>query len=393
MSAPDIDTRIAAAVTHLNDEVRLIDDTGQLDQAIVDTLLDAGLPLARLTTGVPSLHPNVDSFSTVWERGKGLSFRQFRVTPDNEADLQKSPIFDCYQTGESVRCGLEGPPGDDRYPIMAELRAAGLTDYAVIPLPFSDGSNKALSIGTDRPGGFDDDDVAFIKGVRHAIAGAIEVRYLRHMAQTLMDTYVGPIAGRRVLDGEIRRGSGETIRAVIWFCDIKGFTPLSESLATGDLLATLDTYFEAVTAAIEAGGGEVLKFIGDAVLAIFPDEDGHPRDAAAAALDAARAAQAELARVNTARAAGGQPPVECGIALHFGDVVYGNIGGANRLDFTVIGPAVNLASRIEGLTRQVEGSLVVSEAFADLHGGEFADLGRFELKGIADKARVFAPKA
>lgn len=385
-----IDT-ISQLVERLNSEIRLIEDTGSLDQAIVDLLLEAGLPLARLTTGVPSLHPNVDSFSTLWERGKGLSFRQFRRTPGNALALQQSPIFRVYETGESVRCPLEQAPEDDAYDIQAELRAEGLTDYAVIPLPFSDGSFKALSIATDRPGGFDDHDIEVIKGVRHAIAGAIEVRYLRHMARTLMDTYVGPVAGQRVLDGEIRPGTGETIRAVIWFCDLKGFTPLSETLDTQPLLDMLNGYFEVMTHAIEDGGGEVLKFIGDAVLAIFQAPDGDTRDAAQRALGAAQAAVSNLKTVNATRAAKHLPEITCGIALHFGDVVYGNIGGSNRLDFTVIGPAVNLASRIEGLTRQLRRPLVVSKAFTVQHGGDFDALGQFELKGIAGTASVFAP--
>lgn len=393
MGSAEQDQKIAKLVDRLNGEIRLIEDTGALDLAVVDLLLDADVPLARLTTGVPSLHPNVDSFSTLWERGKGISFRQYRRTPDNVQVLQSSPIFTVYETGESVRCQLEQPPEDDNYEIQAELRAEGLTDYAAIPLPFSDGSFKALSVATDRPGGFNDQDVAVLKGVRHALAGAIEVRYLRHLAQTLMDTYVGPVAGQRVLQGEIRPGTGETIRTVIWFCDLKGFTALSENLETQPLLDMLNAYFGVMTHAVEDGGGEVLKFIGDAVLAIFQAPNGDTAAAAQRALGAAQAAITSLQSTNKTRVSDGLPPIECGIALHFGDVVYGNIGGANRLDFTVIGPAVNLASRIEGLTRQVQKPLVVSEAFTTQHGGDFESLGDFELKGIDGPATVFAPKS
>ena len=378
----------------LMSEARLIDDTAALDQSIVDRLRDAGLPITRFTTGVPSLHPQVDSFSTLWELGKGLTFRQFRVREARAQGQQpqNSPIFVAYQKGESVRCRLEETPQEDEYEILAELRSAGLTDYLVLPLPFGDGSNKAMSFATDRPGGFSDDEITILESVRHALAAAIEARYLRHLARTLMDTYVGPVAGRRVLDGEIKRGSGDTIRAAIWFCDLKDFTALSERLPGQVLIDKLNAYFDAVTSAIEAEEGEVLKFIGDAVLAIFQPREGDESAAAYRALAAARAATTNLSDTNAARRNAGEPEIECGISLHFGDVIYGNVGGETRLDFTVIGPAVNLASRIEGLTRELGRPVLVSAEFAALHGGDFEALGRFALKGLSDKREVYAPK-
>jgi adenylate cyclase len=370
---------------------RLIVDTATLDQEIVNRLRASGLPIVRYSTGVPSLHPQVDSFSTLWEEGKGLSFRQYRVSDDPAQQFARSPIFLAYETGGTVRCRLDGPPEEDEYEILAEFRAQGLTDYLVIALPFSDGSNKAMSFATDRAGGFNDAEIAGLEGLRHMLAATLEVRYLRHMAETLMQTYVGPIAGRRVLNGAIRRGSGETIRAAIWFCDLKGFTPLSEHMPGQQMLDMLNSYFDVVAAAIESNGGEILKFIGDAVLAIFQPPEGDEPDAARRALDAARSALADLERTNAARRALGLPEIECGIALNFGDLVYGNVGSEKRLDFTVIGPAVNLASRLEGLTRQVGRPVIVSEAFSTLHGGDFEPLGPFTLKGIERPEQVFAP--
>ena len=382
---------IAELTTWLNSVARLIGDTEALDLAIVERLREAGLPIARYSTGVPSLHPQVDSFSTLWEQGEGLKFRQFRIDPENRQELSASPIFIAYDTGRSTRCRLDDEPQDGEYEMVGDLRRQGLTDYLVIALPFSDGSHKAMSFATDRPGGFTDDDVAILEGLRHALATTIEVRYLRHLAGTLMDTYVGPVAGRRVLEGAIRRGSGETISAVIWFCDLKGFTSLSESLPDQVLIDMLNAYFDAVTQAIEAEGGEILKFIGDAVLAIFQPGDGDEA-AAARALKAAGAAMERLNTTNEERSAAGAPAIECGIALHIGDVLYGNVGGAHRLDFTVIGRAVNLASRIESLTRELARPVLVSDAFAAVHGGEFEDLGTFDLKGIAEARSVLAPK-
>ena len=391
MASSDVPTVIADLAGWLTSEARLIEDSGVLDQVIVDKLRAAGLPLARYTTGVPSLHPQVDSFSTLWEQGKGLTFRQFKLDPDAVSRVSDSPIFAAYREGRSTRWRLTGPAAEDEPEILRDLREAGLTDYVILALPLSDGSNKAMTFATDAAEGFSDDQVAILMGLRHAFASVMEVRYLWHLAGTLMDTYVGPVAGRKVLDGAIRRGSGDIIRAAIWFCDLKGFTALTETLPGAQLLETLDRYFDVMTEAIEAEGGEVLKFIGDAVLAIFqPGEEG---DTAAAerALRAAQQAVATLETVNRERRQDDKPAIDCGIALHVGEVLYGNVGGRKRLDFTVIGPAVNLASRIESLTRELARPVLVSQAFADLHGGAFDALGAFALKGIAEEARVYAP--
>ncbi len=372
-------------------EARLIDDTGGLDLAIIDRLRDAGLPLTRYTTGVPSLHPHVDSFSALWEEENGLTFRQFRNFDTPVNPLLNSPIFVAYE-GRPCRCRLEEPPQEGEFEILAELRETGLTDYIVLALPFADGSFKAMSFATNRPGGFASDEIAVMEALAHPLAVAVEVRYLRHLAGTLMDTYVGPVAGRKVLDGAIRRGSGETIRAAIWYCDLKGFTELSGRLPGETLIETLNAYFDVVTRAIEAQGGEVLKFIGDAVLAIFQPGEGGDCGACRSALCAAQDAVAEFTAVNASRRDEGFVEIECGIALHFGDVLYGNVGGENRLDFTVIGPAVNLASRIESLTRDLDQPVLVSERFAALHAGSFEDLGSFALKGIETPCMVCAAR-
>ncbi len=248
-----------------------------------------------------------------------------------------------------------------------------------------------MTYATRQPGGFSDAHVALLDGVRHELAAAVEIRYLRFTAKMLMNTYVGPQAGQRVLDGQIKRGMGETIRAAIWFCDLKGFTALSEALSGEPLIELLNDYFDVMTTAIEGEDGEILKFIGDAVLAIFmPGEDGD-RGAARRALTAAQAAETAMAERNGTRAAVGKAEIGYGIALHFGDVLYGNVGGQNRLDFTVIGPAVNLASRIEALTRDVDRALLVSGEFAALHSGAFEELGNYTFKGITGERPVFAP--
>ena len=386
-----------AAITHwLMSDARMSKDSGALNDAIVHHLREAGLPIVRFMIGVRSLHPQVDAFSSVWEEGKETVFREHLLESVEERERKQSPIFHAVDHGKSSRHRLTDPPKKNEGGIIGDLRDAGLTDYVVIALPFSDGSHRAMTFATREPQGFSAAHVAILNGLAPAFAAVIEIRYLHHLAGVLMDTYVGSVAGRKVLQGAIKRGSGETIRAVIWFSDLKGFTALSERLSGQELLDTLNSYFETMTVAIEAENGEVLKFIGDAILAIFQldgNGDQDEKTAAVRALAAAQSAVRGLDAINEERHATNQPHIECGIALHLGELLYGNVGGRRRLDFTVIGPEVNLTSRIESLTRELKHSVLVSATFAEVHGGAFENLGEFSFKGIAQKGAVFAPRS
>jgi adenylate cyclase len=220
-----------------------------------------------------------------------------------------------------------------------------------------------------------------------AFAFNLEVQALRRTARTLLDTYVGRQSGGRVLDGQIRRGMGETIHAVIGLCDLRGFTDLSERLPRDALMALLNGYFGPMCEAIEANGGEVLKFIGDAIFPIAEE----PALACAKALAAAQTAEATFAAENARRLAASLPPIAYGLALHLGDVMYGNIGSDTRLDFTVIGPAVNLTARIEALCREIDRTLLLSGAFVRASHLPAHLLGEFALKGISTKQPIYAP--
>jgi adenylate cyclase len=350
-------------------------------------LIEAGVDVSRITTGVPVLHPQLYSYSGLWERGKGVTERLYRVDASQDAILTNSPIKNAYE-GRSFRSRLTVPAAEREFPILTELRCTGMTDYVVLPVPFSDGTNKALSLATARDGGFSGDELNLFEAMTPAVASNLEIQALRRMARTLLDTYVGRQSGGRVLAGQIRRGMGETIRAVIWLSDLRGFTSLSESLPRDELIELLNQYFGPMCNAVEANGGEVLKFIGDAVLAIFPVED----DAVAAsrnALGAVRVAKAAVNKENERRGSAGRPRIRYGLALHVGDVMYGNIGGDARLDFTVIGPAVNLTSRIESMCKNLDRSPLLSAEFARLSGVEAEYLGEFELKGVADKQLIY----
>ncbi len=350
-------------------------------------LTEAGVDVSRITTGVPVLHPQLYSYSGLWERGKGVTERLYRADASQDASLANSPIKSAYE-GSPFRSRLTVPTAEREFPILMELRGAGLTDYVVLPVPFSDGTNKALSLATARDRGFSDDELTLFAAMTPAVAANLEIQALRRMARTLLDTYVGRQSGGRVLAGQIRRGMGETIQAVIWLSDLRGFTSLSEGLPRDELIELLNQYFGPMCNAVEANGGEVLKFIGDAMLAIFPVEDD-PVAAGRNALGAVRVAKAAVNKENERRAAASKPSIRYGLALHVGDVMYGNIGGDARLDFTVIGPAVNLTSRIESMCKTLDRSPLLSAEFARQSGVEAEYLGEFELKGVAEKQPIY----
>src|SRR5437660_5347695 len=371
-------------------------DSSDFLEGFAHELRAAGVDVSRITTGVPILHPQIFSFSGLWELGKGTTERLFRPRPDIPAILANSPIGIAYQGGGPVRCDLGAPPQAGEFAILGDLRRDGYTDYVVHSVPFADGSHKALSLATRRRGGFEADELKLFEAMISAVGFNLEVQALRRTARTLLDTYVGQQSGGRVLEGQIRRGTGETIRAVIWLCDLRGFTNLSEALSRDALIDLLNCYFGPMCDAVASEGGEVLKFIGDAMLAIFPIGDDTARTCnktCQAALIAATRAQGWLVEENERRANAGLPRIEYGLALHLGDVMYGNIGSDTRLDFTVIGPAVNLTARIESMCRQLGRQLLLSAEFVEASKIEAQSLGVFSLKGGGADQEIFAPTA
>jgi adenylate cyclase len=373
-------------------EARRRTDPSDFLEAFAQKLRAAGVDVARITTGVPILHPQIFSFSGLWELGKGTTERLYRSGPGFSATMSNSPIRIAYEGGGPVRCDLTAPRSEGEFAILDELRRDGFTDYVVYAVPFADGSHKALSFATKRRDGFDDGELALFESMIPAVAFNLEVQALRRTARTLLDTYVGQQSGGRVLEGQIKRGTGETIRAVIWLCDLRGFTGLSETLSRDTLIDLLNAYFGPMCDAVTGHGGEVLKFIGDAMLAIFPI-GADPAKTCAAALVAAEQAGAALAGENQRRYAASLPRIDYGLALHICDVMYGNIGSDTRLDFTVIGPAVNLTARIESLCRQLGRQLLLSSAFVSTGGIDAQSLGSFSLKGVGVDQEIFVPPA
>jgi adenylate cyclase len=256
-----------------------------------------------------------------------------------------------------------------------------------MPLTFSDGRIHALTLATDAPAGFDVESLGHLHELLPLLSRLVEVHALRHTARVLLDTYLGAHTGARVLDGLIRRGDGEVIPAVVWWADLRGSTALAERLSRQEYLWLLNRFFECTAGSVVERGGEVLKFIGDAVLAIFPLK-GQP-DAGRRALDAVNEALRRIAQLNAERDMGGADPVDAAIALHQGEVSYGNIGIPGRLDFTVTGPAVNEVARLEGLSKQLGQRVVASDAFARLVPGSLVSLGRHPLRGVSGEREVF----
>jgi len=277
------------------------------------------------------------------------------------------------------------------FPVLYDLRDEGVTDYVVSPLHFTDGEFHSASWATRQPGGFSEADIALIDSIVAPLTRVAEIRAYFREAGNLLTTYVGKNAGERVLAGRIRRGDTEDIHAAIWLSDMRGFTRLADRLPPQTLVDLLNRYFDCQVPAIVEQGGEVLKFMGDGLLAIFPTgRDADAGQTCAAALRAAYQARAQVAALHATGGEGGEgAAVRFGLALHLGDVLYGNIGSGNRLDFTCIGPAVNLAARLEKLAGRLGRTILASQEFAAHCRDDLGPIGIFAVAGFAAEQPVF----
>jgi adenylate cyclase len=357
---------------------------------LCEQLLACGLPLHRVALFVTTLHPDVMGRRFLWHPGLGVQISEGSYDVLETDTYLRSPVSVVFRTGQTIRLPIASPDCPETYGIVEELRQEGVTDYLLHPLPFTNGEIHAVSWSTTRPGGFDGADIEAFEAIRLPFARLAEVYALRRTATTLLDTYVGRGAGARILQGRIRRGDVESIHAVILLADLRGFTSLSDTLPQDAVIGLLNAWFDCLVPPILARSGEVLKYMGDGLLAIFPTTDD-PSAACTAALGAAGEARTALAAINRERTDRGQPSLRHGMALHMGDVAYGNIGSAGRLDFTAIGPAVNRTARLETVARDLNRDLVVSAAFAAQSEQPLAALGSFALKGFREPQEVYAP--
>lgn len=387
----DYDGALASFTAWYVHEAPRIRSARQLVRETCERFVAHGVPLFRFNAMLLMLHPDHFGVSQRWRRGSDkIETRRGGYAIWNSPAVQNSTYGEINHGAAALRRRLEGPGARLDYEVLKEYAAEGCTDYVIMHLPFSDGGRHAAAFATDRQGGFSLAELKLMDAMLPHMARQSELLTLRYLTTTLLDTYVGRKAGERVLTGQIRRGSGETIRAVIWLSDLRGFTSLSDRLPRDALLALLNGYFDCVGGAIDGAGGEILKFIGDAVLAIFPLGARYDLGVAArTAIGAAEKARAGLADLR--RLPGGEA-LDFGVALHVGDVMYGNIGTAQRLDFTVIGPAVNLTARLESLAASLGEPILVSAEIAEAIGDGAQSVGRHALKGMAAPVEAFRPR-
>ena len=384
----------APAVAWLLSEGRLLADQTERLGGFCERLLAAGAPLWRVRVGVRMLHPETYAVGATWTRDRHLVevYRVGHQIPTSD-DYIGSPMHELHRTGKTVRHRLDRLDPNRDHQVLHSLAADGGVDYAAIPLVFCDGTINALTVATDRKDGFSNGDIRKLQVLANIIAPVIEAHAQRRITRGLLDTYLGRRSGERVLNGLIKRGDGETIHAALWFSDLRDFTMLTESLPSSRVLHMLNTYFEMVAAAVGARGGEILRFIGDAMLIVFPTGVlGSEKAACVAALDSARDAIDGLATVNSRRRRAGEPEIRFGVGLHVGEVIYGNVGAPDRLDFTVIGAAVNRTARLEGLTKELGRNLLMSVEFARHVDAPATSLGFHRMKGVKDPQEVFTLK-
>ncbi len=389
------DAQATAAIAALTDWLLSPQSRGlPFEQTVVETcerIAQAGFSLWRARILLLTHHPEVLGLAFEWLKGSGGSVHPFPHQVVESPDYRGSPIEVAQTTGQRVRVRLEDPAEQARFRHVRSLIEQGATDYIAEPLLLGDGRVSCMTVATQRPGGFTEADIVLLERVASIVAFRLELRSVQHALESLLNTYLGPNAAKRVLRGGFRRGTGETMLAAIWYCDMRGFTALSDRLPAREVVALLDRFFEPIAAAVEGAGGEILKFIGDAALAVFPVENDDQRAACTRALGAAQEARRGVDALNALQQPG-IAPVEMGVALHLGDVLYGNIGGRQRLDFTVIGAAVNEAVRLESLSKPLGVPLLMTARFAAACAGPdvaTVSLGTHALRGVSAAGEVF----
>jgi adenylate cyclase len=367
-------------------------------------LVAGAIPLATGIVIIDTLHPVHEGRAFRWRRSEGKAeLIEYGRTNAGEAaaSWQRSPLFHLVQTrGSALRRRIgEGAvePGEPHFPIFDELRGEGMTDYLALVNRFAAGGIVGemdcvySQWVSDAPRGFGDADLAWVQELAPYLALAVKCGALRRIAETLVETYLGRDAGHRVLSGRIERGVADRIQAVLWFSDLRGYTRITDTAAPEHIIPLLNDYADAVVSAIHAEGGDVLKLMGDGTLAIFRANDGEL--GCRAALAAASTVRRSVAQLNRRRTSAGLPTTHVYLGLHVGEVFYGNVGSADRLDFTVVGPAVNEASRIAALCRSAEREVLLSAAFAAASGAaersRIVSVGRYALRGVGRPQELF----
>jgi adenylate cyclase len=365
---------------------RFLPGNKEVLEQFCERVADAGMPIDRVSLHQRAFHPQYRGVSRIWWRDQPMDEKFLDHGIEKTATYIESPVRLVVEEGQSLDWHLEGShllP----FPVLEELREQGYTHYVMEPLMYAAGIINAFSWATKRPGGFSATEMQLMRGLLAPYAAVAELKALRRFVSGILETYVGIEAGKLILDGQVRRGDVREITAALMLFDLRDFTAMSDQLSPRAVLRLLNSYFDCVMPPVQKHGGEVVEIMGDGVLAIF--NHGPERSAAEAcnsALAAATEGLAALAELNRKQPAA---PLQAGVALHYGTVSYGNIGSGNRLDFTVIGPDVNLTARIERLCRELDRQLIMSEVFAETVDRPIWEIGHFELRGFAKMQRLF----
>jgi adenylate cyclase len=376
--------------TWLLTEGRFIADPMTLTEQMMQQLDAVGARIDRLRITSGTLHPQLAAVGLSWTRADGARFWSGEHGVQESDAYIGSPVQHVHLTGTLFHHQLGLTPDENEHSLWQDLRTDGIRDYLALPLVFSNRMVNVMTVATREARGFDADEVARLQALANLMAPLIELLVTRRTALGLLDTFVGKRISERILKGQVKRGDGEKISAAFWYSDLRGFTALSETLPTGQLLKLLNDYYEYCAAAAAPRGGEILQFIGDAILIVFEIKDpARTADVCKAALDAAIDAFDTIAVVNNRRRRARQPVVEFGLGLHLGTVTHANVGAPNRLAFNVVGPAVNMTARIQSMTKELGIPLLMSADFVHQVDLPVTSVGRHDLRGIAKSQELF----
>ena len=371
---------------------RFLSGNSKIFPRFCQRVVEAGIPLDRCSLHLRALHPRYRGVLRVWRPDRPFEERYLDHGAENEAPYRDNPVRAVIDRQEKLEWRLDGNE-ELPFPRLTELRAEGFTHYIIAPMIYASGAVNAISWATRNPGGFAPDHVEFLDLILPPYATIVELKALRRFVENMLTTYVGGEPTRLILGGQVRRGDVRTITAALMLVDLRDFSLMSDRMSPRAVIRMLNEYFDCVMPPVRQHGGEIVEIMGDGVLAIF--EEGPERPAAEAcelALAAARDGLSAIAERNRRRRPGA-PELKAGAALHYGTVSYGNIGTGDRLDFTVIGPDVNLTSRIERLCRELDRPLIMSDDFARTLGRAMTEIGRFELRGFGKLQRLYEPPA
>ncbi|MGQ3046827.1 MAG: adenylate/guanylate cyclase domain-containing protein [Niveispirillum sp.] len=363
-------------------------DIDLLFAQLVDRIATSGIPIGRVSLNLELLHPEVVGEGRVWLCGQATGTHRLNRVDTDMSEYLNSPVHRVDETGEPyrVRLALE----ETALPLLARLKREGFQDYFIAPIQVQDKHRSAAMSFAAKRVAFSDQDIIDLTHIVAAVSPILEARVVRNIARDLLATYLGAGAGDRVYAGQISRGDADHIFAAILFADLRGFTRFTADNLSTTVLERLNHWFDLSVDAVEAHGGEVLKFMGDGMLAIFPADMMNPREACGHALAAAATLDNAVTAWNEA-CPNGQTRIDYGLSLHLGHVAFGNIGGKRRLDFTVVGPAVNLASRLLEVAKELDSHFVVSTAFAGCSGRTMRSVGVHEVRGLDQPEEIFVP--